>query len=264
MKRNAVAKSTKKQNIQLRRKIAILYRRSIITTKVIAFIVLYLIFFNRYFIDVKNKIADIVYDASINAGFVLKNVVIEGRINASQNDILEALDARKGVAIIAINIDNVKNNLESNSWIRAAAIERKLPNTIYIAISEKTPIAIWQNNKKLYLIDALGNIITDQNIEKFANLLHVVGIDANIYADQLIHDISQHPNIAAKIISASRYGERRWNLNIEENITVKMPEIGFVVAFEYIAKLDRAGKLFNQNYKVIDLRDANKYYIEKY
>lgn len=58
-------------------------------------------------------------------------------------------------------------------------------------------------------------------------------------------------------------GQRRWNLNFKEGITVKMPEIGFVVAYDYLNSLDKNNKFFNQSYKMLDLRDANKYYLEK-
>ena len=43
-----------------------------------------------------------------------------------------------------------------------------------------------------------------------------------------------------------------------------MPEKNFEVALKYLSELNKAGRLFGQNYKIIDLRDPLKYYIEKY
>ena len=138
-----------------------------------------------------------------------------------------------------------------------------MPNTLYINLLERTPIAIWQINGQFFLIDEDGYKITT-NIMPFPNLLHVVGSDANIYASKLIEDLSKYPELLKKVTSSVRYGDRRWNLNFEQDITVKMPETDFEEALNYIVELNKAGKLFNQNYKTIDLRDASKYYIEKH
>ena len=102
------------------------------------------------------------------------------------------------------------------------------------------------------------------DIEKNSYLPHVVGSDANIYANKLIEDIGKFPELASKVVSSIRYGERRWNLNLQQNITIKMPENGFEEALKYVVELNKASKLFDKNYKTIDLRDKNKYYIEKF
>ena len=70
--------------------------------------------------------------------------------------------------------------------------------------------------------------------------------------------------MAKKVVSAVRYGQRRWDLNLEQKINVKMPEKGFQEAYDYLNSLNKEGKLFDQNYKVINLKDPSKYYMEKH
>ena len=45
---------------------------------------------------------------------------------------------------------------------------------------------------------------------------------------------------------------------------LKMPETNFDQALHYLTELHKAQKLFDQHYKIIDMRDHTKYYIEKY
>jgi cell division protein FtsQ len=266
MKQKKISKKNKTLNIPLRRKISILYSRFIIFSKILLAIFFYLLFFTKYLVFIKYEIAQNFYDLTSEVGFRLENVLIEGQINTSSDYVISQLEADKNTAIFSINLKNVKNNLQKNSWIKEVSIARRIPNTIYVSMVERVPIAIWQSNKKLFLIDNEGFKITGANedIEKFSYLPHVVGSDANIYAGQLIEDIEKYPEFAIKVISSVRYGERRWNLNLQQNITVKMPEIGFLEALKYIVELDKASKLFDKNYKTIDLRDKDKYYIEKF
>ena len=257
-------KKPKKPNITLRRKIAIAYSRLILAVKLSVIVFIGILFFTNYLDFVKQTVAHHIYEFTGDIGFSLENVLIEGQHNTRSEDILATLNADKGTSILSVDIKEVKTQLEKNPWIKAVAVERQLPSTLYIAILERTPIAICQINQKLYLIDEDGFNITNKDIENFAMLPHVVGTDANIYAAKLIEDLKNDPEIAKKLVSAVRYGERRWNLNLEENITVKMPEKNFEAALKYLSELNKLKKLFNQNYKIIDLRDSAKYYIEKY
>jgi cell division protein FtsQ len=262
--RKLLNKKVKKPNIPFRRKVAIIYGRIKIATKIFVLFFLYLLFFTNYLNFIRYEIAQNIYELTADIGFKLENVLIEGQQNAQSEDILATLNADTGTPIFAINLNEIQAQLQKNSWIKAASVERRMPSTIYITLLERTPIAIWQINKKFFLIDEEGYKITETNLEKFADLLHVVGSDANVYASKLIKDLTKYPELSTKILSAVRYGERRWNLNFQQNITIKMPEVNFDNALNYIAELNKAGKLFNQGYKSLDLRDPDKYYIEKF
>lgn len=259
-----VSKKVQKPNIPFRRKMTIIYGRIKLTSKILILLFVYLLFFTNYLNFIKQEIAQNIYELTADIGFKLQNVLIEGQHNAQSEEILATLNADTGTPIFAINLGELQAKLQKNRWIKAAAVERRMPSAIYITLLERTPIAIWQINKRFFLIDEDGYKITEANLENFANLLHVVGSDANIYANKLIKDLTKYPELSTKILSAVRYGERRWNLNLQQNITIKMPEVNFDNALSYIAELNKAGKLFNQFYKSLDLRDPDKYYLEKF
>jgi cell division protein FtsQ len=264
MKQKFLNKKPKKLNIPLRRKVAILYNRILLIGKILLALFVYLLFFTKYLNFVKHDIAQHIYELTSDIGFKLENVLIEGQQNTTSEDILSSLNADRSTPLFAIDLHVVKDQLEKNAWIKAASVERKLPDTIYITLLERVPIAIWQINQKLFLIDEEGFVLANSNIEKFSSLPHVVGIDANVYAGKLIEDLIKAPELSDKLISAVRYGERRWNLIFQQNITVKMPELGFEKALNYLVELHKVNKLFDQGYKVIDLRDENKFYVEKF
>ncbi len=266
MKQQKPAKKSKKPNIPFRRKVSILYYRVIKIIKLTMVLIVGLFFFTNYLDFIKHEFTYHFHEMTADLGCKLENVLIEGQHNTPAESILTTLDADTGTPLLSINITEVRTKLENIDWVKTAVVERRMPRTIYIALLERKPIAIWQVNRQLFLIDEEGYKITSNShkIEEFSHLLHVVGTDANIYADKLIKDLSHYPELATKVISAVRYGERRWNLNLEQNIIAKMPETDFEGALIYLTELNKAGKLFNQNYKTLDLRDPNKYYIERF
>ncbi|GAB4169316.1 MAG: cell division protein FtsQ/DivIB [Rickettsiaceae bacterium] len=257
-------RNAKKPNLSMRRRALIYYQRVTLVVKLALLALVFMFFFTHIFDNLKKTAKAYIYELSAGYGFILEKVIIEGQKNTSLKDIVDSLQADKGEPIFLVSLTEVKARLEENKWVKAAIVERKLPSTIYIAVIERTPIAIWQFERKLYLIDSEGNRIAAYEGQDFEGLIHVVGQDANIYAQNLLDELSKYPNLASKVKSAVRYGQRRWNLNFTDNFTVKMPEIDFSEAYKYLNSLDKNKKLFGQDYKTLDLRDANKYYFEKH
>lgn len=285
---------TAKANISFKRRVTTHYTRITWFIKISFIIMMILMVFTSAFSDLKNQIRQYIYNITAQQGFVLENVIIQGQLNAPTIDIIKAIDASKGTPLFAINLDEVKKGLDNSSWIKMSIVERRLPNSLYIAINERNPIAIWQSNGKLYLIDEEGERISGKDIEKFPDLLHIVGDEANIYAKTLLDDLSACPDLMQKVRSAVRYGNRRWDLNFEDalspatdsinnvfeavdnsnerppllkstkhHITVKMPENDFTKAYKYLENLNENNKFFGHNIKALDLRNNDKYYIEK-
>lgn len=254
-----------KPNITLRRRIRIYYNRLKLLLKILILLTLYLMFFTNSLDRLKYWFIEHFYEYSADLSLVLENVIIEGQNNMSTDQIIPKLNADVSTPILSIDIDKVRSELASNSWVKKVIVTRRLPNTIYIGLIEREPVAILQQNKKLYLIDSEGYIIQNDPSDKFKSLLHVVGVNANLHVKSLKDSLKDYPELSQKILSAVRYGDRRWNIIFDQNITVKMPERHhFDEAIAYVDKMYKNDKLFDQNYQYIDLRDNTKYFFTKY
>ena len=264
IKKATDSKSAKRPNISLRRKVRIYIDRATLAAKVLSCIFLYCVFFTSHLDSLKSWLANHFYEYTADNGLVLEKVMVEGQKNILTDDIVATLNADVGTPILSIHLDEVRKALGKNDWVHSVVLERRLPRSIYIGISEREPIAILQQDQKLSLVDNEGHIIPARDIEKFAGLLQVVGSDAHLHADALLTDLMTDPELQKRVTSAVRYGERRWNLILEDGITVKMPENNFTTAYRYLSELNKHDRLFGKNYKTIDLRDGTKYYFEKY
>ncbi len=201
----------------------------------------------------------------IIVGFRLTKVVFEGVSNLPRQDVHYFVNYSDQTFIFDIDLSSIAKKVQENPWVANCIIFRKLPDSIYIKILERKPIAIWQNGYRHYLIDRDGHCIDTQvfDYEKFAYLIHVVGKGANLYAHQLITQISTDPDLSAKVRTAVRYGERRWNIFLD-NITIQMPEQNFLEAWQYLSEMNKNNKLLGCKIKSIDLRNESKFYVEYY
>ncbi len=187
-------------------------------------------------------------------GLAVEDVVLEGRVHADLGRIRKAVGLRRGTPILTFDPDAIRNRLTALGWVRNATVERLLPDTVRIRLTERRPIALWQHKRELKLIDSGGTVVTDRALGRFAKFLIVVGDDAPGHASSLIALLAQEPGLAKRISAAVRVGKRRWNLEFKDGIWVLLPEADPHLAWRRLAKLDANHQLLQRDIRIIDLR----------
>jgi cell division protein FtsQ len=192
--------------------------------------------------------------ASAGLGLAVANVEVEGRQRASREVILSALEVERGMPILSFDPAEAKRRLERVSWVRSASIERRLPNTIRIRIAEREPLALWQRQGKLVLIDRDGVVVTSEQIERFGNLVVLVGTDAPKVGAALLDMIAGEADLASRVAAAVRVGGRRWNLRLDSGIDIALPEEDASSAWHRLAELERSEGILERDIQMVDLR----------
>ena len=157
----------------------------------------------------------------------------------------------------------MKNRLEQLSWIKSASVQRKLPNKFYVRVSERVPIAIYQSNYKLHLLDIDGKILENDGIGNFDNLPIIVGKGAEKSARHFLYVLGKFPKIQNQLVFAVFVGERRWNMRINRGITVKLPEKNLGYAMQILDEIADENGFFHSDIQEIDLRILDRVIVKK-
>lgn len=253
----------KKSKISYQRKLLKLFNNLKLLVKIALVILLVLFFFTPIFKNEKAQIRSYFYSLTADYGLTLENVTIEGNKHLTLQEITDIIGAKKGAPILQLDLKPIQEKLEQHRWVSSAAVERQLPHDLYIILIEREPIAVWQIEKKLHLIDQYGEIIDRYQEDSDYVLPLVVGKEANIYAYNLLSNLKQCPEIEPQIRAAVRYGNRRWNLHFSSGMIAMMPEKDFPKAYEFLCNTAKEQSNFDQNYKFIDLRNSSKAYFER-
>jgi cell division protein FtsQ len=192
--------------------------------------------------------------ASAEAGYRLRQVIVEGRRNTPREVLLGSLGVHMGDPLLGINPADMKKRLEDLGWIRSVTVERRLPDALYIRISEDYPAAIWQQSGTFRLIDRDGHLISDVDVARFARLPVVVGAEAPQHTADLLDMLAREPDLAGRVRGAAWVGERRWNLHFDNGVDVKLPADSPQAAWSLLARLEREQSLLARDISVIDMR----------
>lgn len=199
---------------------------------------------------------------SAKAGFRVDQILVTGREHVPPAVLMAHLGVAEGEPIFSVSPDDAQKSLMDISWIKAARVTRRLPDSIVVELTERTPAALWQHQNDISVIAQDGRVLSADGRGAFANLPLVVGENAPAHLDAFLAMLHAEPLIARRLVSAVRIGHRRWDLHLKDGITVKLPEQNPELALSRLAKAAKDDGLLNKDITSIDLRLQNEIAIE--
>ncbi len=191
---------------------------------------------------------------SADAGFIVRDVLVEGRSEITRAAIIAALGVTYGQPLVTFDQETARERLKSISWVKNATIERRLGGTIYVRLTERRPMALWQRKGRFVVVDEDGMILARDGLGRFSDLPLIVGDDAPQHAPELLTVMSSGPDMKKRVMAAIRVGRRRWDLQLDAGIRVRLPVENQKQAWETLRKLEQRHEILTRDVVVIDLR----------
>ena len=86
----------------------------------------------------------------------------------------------------------------------------------------------------------------------------MVGPGASRAAASLFQMLATEPQLGQRVVNAVRVRDRRWDLDFDNGVTVRLPEDGVADAWAKLAQLEREQKILGRDIAGVDLRLADR------
>ena len=206
--------------------------------------------------------SEISSDFSKMTGLVVKEVIVEGRAKTNKTDLLAALQISEGDSILTINIHKIRERINKLPWIKTVRVERHFPNKISLSLLERVPLARWQKNRQLSLIDMQGDIIPRVDLARFLHLPIIIGENAPKLARQILKILSKEPHLFRRVRSVTLVSDRRWDVRLDNQIDVHLPEKNPQKAWAHLATVEHGQSILGSEVQGIDMRLENQLIIK--
>lgn len=213
------------------------------------------------------------------AGLHVTDIIVEGRNMTSETQLMTALGVSRGDPLLGFSVEAARRRIDQLSFVEHSTIERRLPGTILVQLTERRPFAVWQNQGRFVLIDRDGQVVAGsgsrsggrngagtgsagmsapgmsaKDAEAFARLPLVVGAGAAGAATALIDALESEPTVLKQVSASVRVGQRRWNLILRSGVDVLLPEGAEPQALHRLAQLEDNMHLLERPLINIDMR----------
>lgn len=189
-----------------------------------------------------------------SAGFRITSVVINGRKQLSQDEVLGIGGVNGRSSLLFLDAATVRDKLKANPWIADATVQKFYPGQLQIDLVERTAFALWQQGGRLAVIAEDGAVLEPYVSRRFTSLPLVVGKGAATRARDFLALLARYPQVHSVTKAAIFVGERRWNLRLKDGLDIRLPENDVGNALAALSKMDREDKLFSRDIVAVDMR----------
>ena len=188
------------------------------------------------------------------AGFGIEAVKLSGQREINEFQILEALEIHEGSSLALFDAASARERLSRMAWVKSASVMKLYPSTLQINIEERVPYALWQRGDLVSIVNQAGDVITDEVDGRYANLLLVVNHGAQRRAAEINTALEKVPGLRPRVRAAFLISDRRWDLQLENGISVRLPEENIDAALADLVKMDEESGLLSRDILAIDMR----------
>jgi cell division protein FtsQ len=187
-------------------------------------------------------------------GLGIETVTVTGNAETTQFAVLEKLELDPGASLPGFDAHAARLRVSQLPWVLDVTVRKTYPGILAVALTEKTPFALWQHDDTVTIIDRDGEIIVAFDDPRFSNLPLLVGAGANERATDFLHNLAAFASVSSRLRAAVFVAERRWNLVLDNGITVKLPESNPFAAVAELVTIDEREELLSRVISVVDLR----------
>ncbi|WP_169054036.1 cell division protein FtsQ/DivIB [Nitratireductor sp. XY-223] len=188
------------------------------------------------------------------AGFAVESVNIAGNVETSPIDIFQQLGLDGHTSLITMDVDEARAAVMALPWVLDADVRKIYPDAIDVKLAEKRAFGIWQHGRELSLIERNGSVIAPLADEKFTRLPLFVGLGADAHAEAFDALLDIWPELKPRIRARIRVADRRWDIRLENGVTVRLPETGAADALDRLRRMDVEQDLLARDIMSVDLR----------
>lgn len=185
------------------------------------------------------------------------------RVEGASDDLAEAVRARLGLALpmssFDINLDEVRDRIEALDAVARADLRVRSGGVLQVLITERVPVAVWRTEAGLTLVDDTGHRVAGLVARSDRpDLPLIAGHGADLATPEALDLIAAAGPLAPRIRGLVRVGERRWDLVLDRDQRVLLPETNPVQAVERLLALDQVQDIMNRDILTVDLRSNHR------
>lgn len=205
-----------------------------------------------------DHVPSLVQGVTARTGFAIDEIRVSGNRETSEIDIFDRVGLDGWTSLVGFDPEAARQRITSLPWVEAAAVRKVYPSTLEVKVVERAPFAIWQQGSRLSLIEKDGAVIAPLSGAHHLGLPLVVGSGAAQTASSFLARLAAFPELAGRVKGYVRVSERRWDLRLDNGVTVRLPEHGAVAALRELAAMDKEQGLLSRDIEVVDMRLADR------
>ncbi|MFD1157457.1 cell division protein FtsQ/DivIB [Roseovarius aestuarii] len=189
--------------------------------------------------------------------FMVNLLAIEGASAGVQEEIREIFPIEFPISSFDLELDHIRNLIKDLPPVADVSVHIRQGGMLIAKVVEREPVALWRSRDGLAMVDVDGVRVAELDSRTDRPDLPVV---AGLGADKAIPDALNILTAAAPLVGRVRglvrVGERRWDLVLDRDQRILLPEHNPVRAVERVIVLGEVQDMLERDLVAVDMRMA--------
>ena len=191
--------------------------------------------------------------------FMVGLISVEG----ASPELAEAIRARAGLKLPAssfdLDLDTARQRIEDLDAVGSAELRVRSGGVLQVLITERMPVMVWRTGERVEMLDETGHRVASLSSRSDrSDLPLIAGEGADLAASEALEIFAAAQPVLPRVRGLVRIGDRRWDLVLDRNQKIMLPEENAVAALERLIALDRAEDLLARDLITVDLRNEER------
>jgi cell division protein FtsQ len=208
---------------------------------------------------IAKSLADLRESVETRPEFMVKLMAVDGASAPVANAIRGMLPVTLPASSFRLDLEALRAEIEKVDAVASADIHIRKGGILQVTVTERQPVVLWRTAAGLEMLDATGHrVATLLNRAARPDLPVIAGEGADGQVEEALALFDAARPIGARIRGLVRMGERRWDVVLDRDQRVLLPEGDPVPAMQRIIALDQAEDMLGRDLTVVDLRNQNR------
>jgi cell division protein FtsQ len=163
------------------------------------------------------------------------------------------------VSSLELDVAAVRDRVEQLDAVERARVRALASGVLEIRAIERVPVVVWRSADGLELLDQAGVRVAEiDSRRRRPDLPLIAGEGADRAVPEALALLAEARPVGARVRALVRRGDRRWDLVLDRDQMVKLPEQGALPALGRVMALETRDDLLKRDVSVVDMRDPRR------
>ena len=209
--------------------------------------------------DARDRLAELRRQIEERPEFMVRLMSVEDATSQVAQDIREVLSIDFPVSSFDLDLPGLQEAVEELDAVAAASVRIRTGGVLEIEVEERKPAAIWREDEALVMLDPTGHPVAPVEARTTRpDLPLIAGKGADLRVEEALALFAAAEPIRDRLRGLLRVGERRWDVVLDRDQRIMLPEAGALAALEKAIALDVAQDMLERDVAVVDFRNPRR------
>ncbi|MGA9252314.1 MAG: cell division protein FtsQ/DivIB [Roseobacter sp.] len=187
--------------------------------------------------------------------FMVHLMAIDGATDALAQEIRAEVLLEFPLSSFELDLGAIRDRVMTLDPVKTATVRIRPGGVLQVDVERRRPVIIWRDHAGLSLVDAEG--FTVRGLSRRMNrpdLPLIAGQGATDHVPEALDIYKAAAPLGDRLRGVVRVGDRRWDVVLDREQRILLPEDGAVEALERVIALDGAQDILSRDIQRVDLR----------